>query len=65
MKTTFITQPEISFGHLIGSEISARVAPSTLIVVCAFASLMTVIRFKQHFASVKEADGRRPLNTRR
>ena len=57
MKTTFITQPEISFGRLIESEISGRGPPDTMIIVSAFSSLTTVIRFKQHFASVRSNSG--------
>lgn len=57
MKTSFVTQPEVSLGRLMEGEISSRGVPNTLIVVSAFASLTTVIRFKNHFAAVKAASG--------
>ena len=53
----FIAQPGVRVGDLIESGIAARGAPREFVVVSAFASLPTVLRFKPKVAAVKASGG--------
>ncbi|MGA2270502.1 MAG: phospholipase D family protein [Bryobacteraceae bacterium] len=57
MDIEFLTQPEARVGDLIHSSIGSYGPPQELVIVSAFASLRTVLRFKPKVAEVKAAGG--------
>lgn len=56
MRLKYLVQPETRLGDLIQARFAADGLPSAFYIVSAFASLPTVLRFKQSVIDVKNSD---------
>jgi hypothetical protein len=57
MEVEFLTQPDILVGELIDNSIAQLGMPLEFVMVSAFASLPTVLRFRPKIAQIKAAGG--------